>query len=94
MLGEPLPGVAEAPLKGAKTCRYELTIDSHFIAAPHPEQPSVLLLGGGSGHGFKHGPAMAERVAAALLGEGVPLPEHFGVGDRVPGDALWPIGQS
>ena len=51
-----------------RCCRYELTPDAHFVAAPHPEHPSVWLLGGGSGHGFKHGPAMAERVAAALAG--------------------------
>ena len=58
------PALADAPLTGSKTCRYELSPDSpHFIAAPHPEHPSVWLLGGGSGHGFKHGPAMAERVA-------------------------------
>ena len=46
-----------------------------------PEHPSVWLLGGGSGHGFKHGPAMAERVAAALAG-GEPLPARFGLGER------------
>ena len=32
-------------------------------------RPATWLVGGGSGHGFKHGPAMAERVAAALHGE-------------------------
>ena len=58
----------EAPLRGSKCCRYELSPDSHFVAAPHPEHPSVWLLGGGSGHGFKHGPALAEQVAAALAG--------------------------
>ena len=41
----------------------------------------MWLLGGGSGHGFKHGPAMAERVAAALRG-GEPLPERFKLGER------------
>ena len=55
----------------SKTCRYEPSIDSHFIAAEHPEQRGVWLLGGGSGHGFKHGPAMAERLAPALRGEAV-----------------------
>jgi sarcosine oxidase len=75
------PGLADAPLAGSKTCRYELSPDGHFVAAPHPEHPSVWLLGGGSGHGFKHGPAMAERVAAALAG-GAPLPERFALGGR------------
>ena len=75
------PALADAPLKSSTTCRYELSPDSHFIAAPHPEHPTVWLLGGGSGHGFKHGPAMAERVAAALRG-GDPLPERFKLGER------------
>ena len=87
------PGLAGAPLLSAKTCRYELSIDSHFIAAPHPEHAGVWLLGGGSGHGFKHGPAMAERVAAALR-DGAELPAHLGLGHRVPGDALWPVAAS
>ena len=75
------PALADAPLKSSTTCRYELSPDSHFIAAPHPEHPTVFLLGGGSGHGFKHGPAMAERVAVALRG-GEPLPERFKLGER------------
>ena len=32
------PALADAPLIGSKTCRYEMSIDSHFIAAPHPGQ--------------------------------------------------------
>jgi glycine/D-amino acid oxidase-like deaminating enzyme len=80
-LTERFPALADAPLTGSKTCRYELSPDAHFIAAPHPEHPSAWLLGGGSGHGFKHGPALAERVAAALAG-GAPLPPRFGLGDR------------
>jgi glycine/D-amino acid oxidase-like deaminating enzyme len=75
------PALADAPLAGAKTCRYELSPDSQFIAAPHPEHPSVWIVGGGSGHGFKHGPAMAERIAAAWDG-GTSLPPRFALGDR------------
>jgi sarcosine oxidase len=75
------PALELAPLVGARSCRYELSPDSHFIAAPHPEHPGVWLLGGGSGHGFKHGPAMAERLAAALAA-GAPLPARFALGDR------------
>jgi len=32
------------------------------------------LLGGGSGHGFKHGPAMGEMVAALVMTEKAPNP--------------------
>ena len=75
------PALADAPLSGARSCRYELTPDTNFIAAAHPEHERVWLVGGGSGHGFKHGPAMGELVAAALRG-GAPLPARFGLGER------------
>jgi sarcosine oxidase len=80
-LRDRFPALEHAPLAEARACRYELTPDSHFIAARHPEHERVWLLGGGSGHGFKHGPALAERVSAALTA-GAPLPEHFALGDR------------
>jgi glycine/D-amino acid oxidase-like deaminating enzyme len=85
------PALAEAPLKSSRTCRYELSPDSHFIAAPHPEHPSVWIVGGGSGHGFKHGPAMAERLVGAWDG-GAPLPARFAIGDRAPGRSLRTAG--
>jgi glycine/D-amino acid oxidase-like deaminating enzyme len=81
------PALAEAPLKSSTTCRYELSPDSHFIAAPHPEHRSVWLLGAGSGHGFKHGPAMAERMAGALRGEEA-MPERYKLGARAVGRSM------
>jgi glycine/D-amino acid oxidase-like deaminating enzyme len=90
-LAERFPALAGAPLAGSKTCRYELTPDAHFVAARHPELASVWLLGGGSGHGFKHGPAMAERMAAALSG-GAPMPAQFGLAGRDPGATLRTAG--
>jgi glycine/D-amino acid oxidase-like deaminating enzyme len=92
-LAERFPDLAAAPLTGSKTCRYELTPDGHFLAARHPEHPAVWLFGGGSGHGFKHGPAMAERMAVALRG-GAPLPERFALGERVPGRSVRTAGGS
>jgi len=32
--------------------------------------PNVWLAGGGSGHGFKHGPALGEYLAEQICGEG------------------------
>jgi len=80
-LHQRFPSLSGASLVGARSCRYELTADTYFIAAPHPEHPDVWLLGGGSGHGFKHGPAMAERLTRAVTG-GEPLPACFGLGER------------
>jgi glycine/D-amino acid oxidase-like deaminating enzyme len=80
-MGDRFPALEHARLVDARSCRYELTPDSRFIAAPHPAHPHVWLVGGGSGHGFKHGPAMAERLAGAIAGE-TPLPPWFGLGQR------------
>jgi glycine/D-amino acid oxidase-like deaminating enzyme len=80
-LAERFPALADAPLRGSKCCRYELSPDAHFVAAPHPEHAGVWLLGGGSGHGFKHGPALAEQLAPALAGA-APPPARFALGDR------------
>jgi sarcosine oxidase len=66
---------------------------SHFIAAPHPEHASVWLVGGGSGHGFKHGPALAERIANAWAG-GDPLPAHFALGERSAGQSFRSAGSN
>ena len=43
----------------------------------------MWLVGGGSGHGFKHGPALAERLAIAIAG-GAALPHRFALGERAP----------
>ena len=85
------PALAEAPLREARSCRYEITADTHFLAAPHPEHAHVWIVGGGSGHGFKHGPAMAERLAAAMSG-GEPMPAHFALGARAPGRSMRTAG--
>jgi glycine/D-amino acid oxidase-like deaminating enzyme len=62
------PGLDGAPLIESRVCQYTNTPDSDFIADRHPEADNVWLLGGGSGHGFKHGPALGEMVAAQVLG--------------------------
>jgi sarcosine oxidase len=87
------PALATAPLVGSTTCRYELSPDSHFIVAPHPEHDRVWLVGGGSGHGFKHGPALAERLADAWGGK-TTLPPHFALGDRAAGQSFRSAGSN
>lgn len=63
------PGLARAPLIESRVCQYTNTPDGDFIADRHPAADNVWLLGGGSGHGFKHGPALGEMVASQVLGE-------------------------
>ena len=81
-LAHRFPALAEAPLVGHRACQYEITPDMHFVMAPHPDHDGrVWLLGGGSGHGFKHGPALAERFEPWLRGAAEPEP-RFGLGAR------------
>jgi glycine/D-amino acid oxidase-like deaminating enzyme len=63
------PAMKDAPLIETRVCQYEQTADSHFIVDRHPRTNNVWLLGGGSGHGFKHGPALGEIMADAILKE-------------------------
>jgi sarcosine oxidase len=92
LLAERFPALASAPLVGTRTCQYELTPDTRFLIAPHPEHGErVWLLGGGSGHGFKHGPALAERLERWLLGD-EPADPRFGLGPRRAGSPLRTAG--
>lgn len=77
-LAERFPGLAKAPLLEARVCQYENTPDGHYLIDRHPERENVWLVGGGSGHGFKLGPAVGEHVAALLSGDEEPLP-RFGL---------------
>jgi len=69
-----LPALAKAPLVGSEVCQYEATPDSHYIVDRHPSLLNVWLAGGGSGHGFKMGPAIGEIVTAAVLDGVAPDP--------------------
>jgi len=62
------PALANAPVVGVRVCQYDLSHDTHFLVDRHPEHESWWLVGGGSGHGFKHGPALAEYVADCIEG--------------------------
>jgi sarcosine oxidase len=90
-LASRFPALARAPLVGTRSCPYSLTGDTNFLIAPHPEHEHVWLLGGGSGHGFKHGPALAEYVERLLKAEEPPDP-RFGLGPREAGGSLRTAG--
>ena len=62
-LSQRFPALADAPLVESKVCQYENTSSGDFLIDRHPEFPNLWLIGGGSGHGFKHGPAVGEYVA-------------------------------
>lgn len=63
------PALKDAPIVETRVCQYENTSSGDFVIDRHPELSNVWLAGGGSGHGFKHGPAIGEYTAALVAGE-------------------------
>jgi len=79
-LARRFPDLARAPVVETRVCQYESTPDSHFIIDRHPDFDNVWLVGGGSGHGFKHGPVIGRHVVARLTGAPVGVgEERFGL---------------
>ncbi|MGH9338609.1 MAG: FAD-dependent oxidoreductase [Acidobacteriota bacterium] len=76
-LGLRFPDLKEAPLVESRVCQYENTSNGDFLIDRHPDFDNIWLVGGGSGHGFKHGPALGEYVAARLTGESAELESRF-----------------
>ena len=67
-LARRFPALARAPIVDARVCQYENTSTGDFLIDQHPNWPAVWIVGGGSGHGFKHGPAVGTHVADLLAG--------------------------
>jgi sarcosine oxidase len=63
-----VPTLADAPLVESRVCQYENTSNGDFLIDRHPRLDNVWLVGGGSGHGFKHGPVVGEYVSALISG--------------------------
>jgi sarcosine oxidase len=74
-LARRFPALANAPLLGSEVCQYEASPDSHFIVDRHPAAANAWIAGGGSGHGFKMGPALGEVLASYVLGTATPDPQ-------------------
>ena len=62
-LAHRIPALADAPVTETRVCQYENTSNGDFLIDRHPAFENVWLAGGGSGHGFKHGPAVGDHVA-------------------------------
>jgi glycine/D-amino acid oxidase-like deaminating enzyme len=71
----------DAPLIAGEVCQYENTSNGDFLIDRHPERDNVWLVGGGSGHGFKHGPALGEYVAARIV-EGGQVETRFSLATK------------
>jgi len=63
------PALAGRPLSEARVCQYENSSNGDFLIDRHPSWENVVLVGAGSGHGFKHGPAVGRYAADLALGQ-------------------------
>lgn len=68
-IGRRFRGLGSLPLLEHRVCQYTNTPDGSFILDRHPEAGNVWMLGGGSGHGFKHGPALGALCAGVVTGK-------------------------
>lgn len=66
-LKQHIPTLHKAPIVETRVCQYENTSNGDFLIDRHPDLENVWMVGGGSGHGFKHGPAVGEYVSARIL---------------------------
>ena len=73
-LAQRVPRLVNAPVTETRVCQYENTSNGDFLIDRHPGFENVWLVGGGSGHGFKHGPVVGEYAAEMITGRGTPEP--------------------
>lgn len=73
-LRQRVPLLGDAPFTETRVCQYENTSNGDFLIDRHPAFKNFWLAGGGSGHGFKHGPAVGEYVTAMITGNGTAEP--------------------
>ena len=81
-LARRLPALKDAPLTKARVCQYENTSNGDFLIDFHPQFENVWLVGGGSGHGFKHGPLVGEYVAARIDGSNEGIEPRFSLASK------------
>ena len=92
------PALADQPVAEGRVCQYELTADQHFMLDRHPTLDGAWVVGGGSGHGFKHAPVIGEYVAALVMGneraaaELAPTDDRFALRSRVAAGGLRTVG--
>ena len=82
------PAIADQPVVRTWTCFYEVTPDANFVIDRHPTLADTWIAGGGTGHGFKHGPVIGEYLSALVAGDAAaverlaPPDERFAIRPR------------
>jgi glycine/D-amino acid oxidase-like deaminating enzyme len=81
-LARRFPAIARQPLNEARVCQYENSANGDLLIDRHPQWPNAALVGGGSGHGFKHGPEVGRYAAALVTGTLGALEPRFSLASK------------
>jgi glycine/D-amino acid oxidase-like deaminating enzyme len=81
-LGKRFPALANAPLNEERVCQYENSSNGDLLIDRHPTAGNVLLVGAGSGHGFKHGPEVGRYAAELATGKLKKIEPRFSLGSK------------
>lgn len=81
-LARRFPDLADAPVVHSRVCQYENTSNGDLLIDRLPGHERVWLVGGGSGHGFKHGPAVGERLARHIADAGLLVEPRFSLATK------------
>ena len=81
-LARRIPELKHAPVNETRVCQYENTSNGDFLIDRHPDFENVWLVGGGSGHGFKHGPFVGGYVAARIEGKTEGIEPRFSLASK------------
>ncbi|MAT53731.1 MAG: sarcosine oxidase [Saprospirales bacterium] len=76
-LATALPGLTDVPVAATRVCRYCDSIDSDFLIDLHPNRPGLMVMSGGSGHGFKFAPVLGRIAADVVEGKANPFAQRF-----------------
>jgi monomeric sarcosine oxidase len=81
-LARRVPALRDAPVLETRVCQYENTSSGDFLIDRHPDFENVWLVGGGSGHGFKHGPALGAYVADRVTHKDTDINPRFALAGK------------
>jgi len=81
-LSKRFPALANAPLNEERVCQYENSSNGDLLIDRHPTAANVLLVGAGSGHGFKHGPEVGRYAAELISGKLKAIEPRFSLASK------------
>lgn len=76
------PALRDARVVESRVCQYENSSNGDFLIDRHPTYPNVVLVGGGSGHGFKHGPEVGRLAARLVLDDAAVTDPRFSLATK------------